>query len=224
MAVMKTLQVFYKCWLEVTKQGRYRDKWLSDETYFRALKAQFPTLDTVDFTRANMNRAISKCGGMVLDDFSDSNTTGLFRRQATGICPLTNQRRSIWGYYITTPGGVVERPPDGKKSFLSLLQDTAINDRYSVARGLPDIVDLTTEISLQSSAKRKAEAQIAAHDDRKKKPNHGPLSRRLVAETYWNSPEAKKLFHGNSNEDRCVEKVFEESIERLQQANRTVDG
>jgi hypothetical protein len=225
LAVMKTLQVFYKCWLEVTKQGRYRDKWLSDETYFRALKAQFPTLDTVDFTRANMNRAISKCGGMVLDDFSDSNTTGLFRRQATGICPLTNQRRSIWGYYITTPGGVVERPPDGKKSFLSLLQDTAINDRYSVARGLPEIVDLTTEISLQSSAKRKAEAQIAVqNNDENKRPKHGPLSGKLVAETYWDSPEAKKLFLGNPNDDRHVEIVLEERIERLQQANRTVDG
>jgi hypothetical protein len=125
---------------------------------------------------------------MVLDDFSDSNTTGLFRRQATGICPLTNQRRSIWGYYITTPGGVVERPPDGKKSFLSLLQDTAINDRYSVARGLPEIVDLTTEISLQSSAKRKAEAQIAVqNNDENKRPKHGPLSGKLVAETYWDS-------------------------------------
>lgn len=160
---------------------------------------------------------------MVLDDFSDSNMMGIFRRQATGICPLTNQRRSIWGYYITTPGGVVERPPDGKKSFLSLLQDTAINDRYSVARGLPEIVDLTTEISLQSSAKRKAVAQIAAQDERKK-PYHGPLSGRVVVETYWDSPEAKKLFLGNSNDDRRVDKVLEERIERLQQANRTVDG
>jgi hypothetical protein len=160
---------------------------------------------------------------MVLDDFSDSNMTGLFRRQATGICPLTNQRRSIWGYFIATPGGVVERPPDGKKSFLSLLQDTAINDRYSVARGLPEIVDLTTEISLQSSAKRKAEAQIAIRND-EKKPKHGPLSGKLVTETSWDSPEAKKLFLGNPTDDRRVEKVLEERIERLQQANRTVDG
>ena len=73
----------------------------------------------------------------------------------------------------------MERPPDGKKSFLSLLQDTAINDRYSVARGLPEIVDLTTEISLQSSAKRKAEAQIAVqNNDENKRPKHGPLSAR----------------------------------------------
>ena len=112
--------MFYQCWLEVTKQTRYRDKWLSDETYFRALKAQFPTLDTIDFNRAVMNQAISRCGGMVIDDFSDSNTSGIFRRQAKGICPLTNVKRHIWGYYITTPGGLVERPPDGKKSFFEI--------------------------------------------------------------------------------------------------------
>jgi hypothetical protein len=215
--------MFYQCWLEVSKQTRYQDKWLSDETYFRAMKAQFPTLDTVNFNRSIMNRAISKCGGMTMDDFSDSNTTGVFRRRANGICPLTNERRHIWGYYITTPGGGVERPPDGKKSFLTLLQDTAINDRYSVARGQPEIVDLTTEISLQLSAKRKADAQIASLDDRKK-PNHGPLSGRLAMETYWDSPEAKKLFLGNPNDDRDVQNVLGERIERLQQANRTVDG
>jgi hypothetical protein len=35
--------MFFQCWLEVTKQQRYRDKWLSDETYFRAIKAYFTT-------------------------------------------------------------------------------------------------------------------------------------------------------------------------------------
>ena len=36
-----------------------------------------------------------------------------------------------------------------EKSFLSLLQDARISDRYSVARGSSDIVDLTTEIQMQ---------------------------------------------------------------------------
>ena len=49
---MKTLQLFYECWLEVTKQNRYRDKWLTDETYFRAIKAQFPTVESLGFDRS----------------------------------------------------------------------------------------------------------------------------------------------------------------------------
>ena len=70
--------MIYQCWLEVTKQSRYRDKWLSDETYFRAMKAQFPSLESLGFDRGVMNRAISKGGGIILDDFTVSNTTGLF--------------------------------------------------------------------------------------------------------------------------------------------------
>ena len=55
---MKALELFYQCWLEVTKQKRYHDKWLTDETYFRAIKAQFPTVESLGFDRGKLNRAI----------------------------------------------------------------------------------------------------------------------------------------------------------------------
>jgi hypothetical protein len=44
---MKMLQMYYQCWLEVTKQQWYWDKWLTDETYFQAIKAQFPSYPMV---------------------------------------------------------------------------------------------------------------------------------------------------------------------------------
>ncbi|KAI2514285.1 hypothetical protein MHU86_178 [Fragilaria crotonensis] len=221
---MKTLQTYFQCWLEVVKHKRYQDKWLSDETFFRAIKAQFPTLETLGFNRGMLNKAISSCGGAVLDDFTDSNQTGRFRRCSFGQDPFGNPKRNIWGYYITTPGGLVQRPPDGgKKSFISLLKDSTINDHYSVARGVPEVVDLTNEIAEQSTAKRKARARVEA-EDKAKKPRHGPASAKIVVETYWDSPEAKKLFLGNSSDARDVVEVLEERIERLQQVNRTMDG
>jgi hypothetical protein len=74
---MKDLQLYFQCWVEVTKQNRYRDKWLTDETYyFQAIKAQFPTLGD-SFNRGLMNRAISVLGGVQLDDFSESNKSGI---------------------------------------------------------------------------------------------------------------------------------------------------
>ena len=104
-----------------------------------------------------MNKAISSCGGVTLDDFTESIQTGRFRRAAKGHDPFGNPKRKIWGYFITKPGGLVERPPDGaKKSFISLLKDSTINDHYSVARGVPEVVDLTNEIAEQSTAKQKA--------------------------------------------------------------------
>jgi hypothetical protein len=185
------------------------------------VKAQFPTLDSLDFDRAKLNRAISTYGGTSLDDFTQSNGTGRFRRQARGNDPYDNSKRIIWGYYVTAPGGLVQRPPSGEKSFLSLLQDATLGDHYSVARGVPEIVDLSSEIAEHSSVKRKADdAKLAAEEA--KKPRHGCDSASVVS--YWESPEAKKLFLGSVNDERNVVELLEERVERLQQVNRTVDG
>ena len=162
---MKARELFYECWLEVTKSQRYHDKWLTDETSFQAIKAQFPTLESLGLNRSMMNKAISACSGTTLDDFTESNQTGRFWHLAKGHDPFGNPRRNVWGYYVTAPGGVVECPPDGKKSFLSLLQDQSIGDHYSVARSVPEIVDLSSKIAEQSSAKRKADAKLLAVDE-----------------------------------------------------------
>ena len=143
--------------------------------------------------------------------------------QPKALIPLATQKEEGFGdtSYVTTPGGLVKCPPDGKKSFLCLQQDSSINHCYSVARGLPEVVDLTTAIAEQSLAKRKADAQIAAQDATKR-PKHGPISGKFVEEqTYWDSPEAKKLFLGNPNDSRGVADVPEQQIQQLQQANRT---
>jgi hypothetical protein len=109
-----------------------------------------------------MKKEISSCKGATLDDFTTSNDTGQFRRLAKGLDLFGNPKRKIWGYFVTDPGGLVRRPPDEKKSFLSLLQDATINDCYTVAHGSSEIVDLlTTEIHAQLKAKRKAKAVAA---------------------------------------------------------------
>jgi hypothetical protein len=65
---MKALQTYFQCWLEIAKQERYQDKWLSDETIFRAIKAQFPALEALGFNRGIMNKAISSYEGYLLRD------------------------------------------------------------------------------------------------------------------------------------------------------------
>ena len=90
-----------------------------------------------------------------------------------------------------SPGGLVAHPPDGKNSFLSLLQDEIIQERYSVARGVPEVLDLSREIT-RSTTKRKADAMLPARDDEK------PIAK-MLEESYWDSPEAKKLSLGDSS-------------------------
>jgi hypothetical protein len=79
------------------------------------------------------------------------------------------------------------------------------------------------EIAEQSSAKRKAEAKLAAVDQAKKPYNGSPAAKILV-ESYWDSSESKRFFLGDSNDERDVVKVLELRIERLQQANKTSGG
>jgi hypothetical protein len=92
---MKALQTYYQCWLEVVKQKRHQVKWLTDETYFRAIKAHFPSLEALGFDRGMMNKAISSCGGETLDDFTKTNQNGRFRRGAKGFNPFGNPKRNI---------------------------------------------------------------------------------------------------------------------------------
>ena len=43
-----------------------------------------------------------------------------------------------------------------------------ITDQYSIARGMPEIVDLTTEIAQQSTIKQNAQAKLQAEDKEKR--------------------------------------------------------
>ena len=43
-------------------------------------------------------------------------------------------------------------------------------------------------------------------------------------ESYWDSPEAKKVFLGSSTDIRRVQDVLEQRIDRLQQVNRSHEG
>ena len=58
---------------------------------------------------------------------------------------------------------------------------------------------------------------------RKLRSKPSPAAKILV-ESYWDSSESKKLFLGDSNDERDVVKVLELWIERLQQANKTSGG
>ena len=56
---MKKLLMYYQCWLEVTKQQQYWDKWLTDETYFRAIKAQFSSRSRAKLLRQQLMSAMT---------------------------------------------------------------------------------------------------------------------------------------------------------------------
>jgi hypothetical protein len=76
-----------------------------DETYFQTMKAQFWTVESPGFDRGKLNQAMLTHGSVTMDDFTESNYFGRFRRQAKGIDIYGNLKQNIWGYFVTTPGG-----------------------------------------------------------------------------------------------------------------------
>jgi hypothetical protein len=92
--------MYFQFWLEIAKQVRYQDKWLPDETVFRAIKAHFPTLESLGFDRGRMNKEISTHDGTTLDDFNESNHSFLELRER-GRDPSEAMRKSKNGLVKT---------------------------------------------------------------------------------------------------------------------------
>jgi hypothetical protein len=89
-----------------------------------------------------------KCDSVI---FLNRIGVGCFVGKERALIPLATPRDTIWGYYVTRPGHILEGPSDGKRSFLSLLQDNILNDRYSVAHGLTEVVDFLLRELMTSS-------------------------------------------------------------------------
>jgi hypothetical protein len=108
---MKTLQLFYDCWLEVAKQKRYHDKWLTDETFCRVIKAQFLIVESFGFDRGKMNRATTH-GGTTLDNrLHQSNHSARFWRETMGYDPFGNPYRKGMGIPCYSPRRASRTPP-----------------------------------------------------------------------------------------------------------------
>lgn len=116
----------------------------TEATNFQAIKAQFPSHESLGFIRgAVISWAILLFGCLGNNWWFclESNTTGVFRRKARRLIG-TAIRAELFGgsYYVTTSGSI---------------QDDRISDWYSVAWGSSDVMNLTTEMELQSRAKGK---------------------------------------------------------------------
>ena len=76
--------IISKAWENVAKDSRFRGRWMCDETWFRLIKANYPHIDELDdngFSRETLNRAINSVYKLSINNFTDSNMTGIFGRQ-----------------------------------------------------------------------------------------------------------------------------------------------
>ena len=106
--IMSKHIIISKAWENVAKDSRFRGRWMCDETWFRLIKANYPHIDELDdngFSRETLNRAINSVYKLSINNFTDSNMTGIFGRQFRQACPYdTTKRRRVYYYYLTEPG------------------------------------------------------------------------------------------------------------------------
>jgi hypothetical protein len=94
---------------------RYQNRWLSDSKWHELVKEHYfadgkqDQAEELKFSTTSLVRAINRQWKESLDDFTTSNTTGIFRHAAKPR-NSSGTRRKVTYYYVTTPGQRPKKP------------------------------------------------------------------------------------------------------------------
>ncbi len=147
------------------------------------------------FNRPNLIRSIGKKWAYTLDDFTETNQTGIFRHIVHSLrCPDTGTRRRVTFFHVTKPGKVIKKPPEGH-IFKEDLQDhgtIGIRKRRRLLQTEEATEEATTNSnnSIESQQRR--------------------IQQLLLLESRWHSPEYKKLFGAKNGEavGQCLDRLI----------------
>jgi hypothetical protein len=220
---MSYYKVISDAWQNVAERNKFRGRWVCDETWFRVLKVDYPSLESLHdkgFTRSNLNKAIASVFKHTLDDFTESNTTGKFRRGFSRTCPYdTTLKRKVWYYYVTEEGTLVERPPEGVQ-LNTPLEDATIRPSRSRLRD-NEGDDVTRSIRQRISDSETSRSNTVTNNT----VTNNSTRRLAQSFSYWNSPEARKLFAPSeaTKNDSLID-LLSRRIEKLQNVSRFPKG
>jgi hypothetical protein len=237
--MIKNNDLIAKAWLQLSSNNTlYHDQWVSDETYFRAIDKQYPSLTgAVPFSRTALNRAL----GPLARELSPSNTSGIYQKSFTTTCPYdVDKRRRVRYYYRQVHGKRPSQPlaaTDVTDAHAKLFR--ALNNRMRLSRSekekhandvVSEAIKRSIEVRRLESAKKQqhregdgTQGTLAAHvphgeggegeDSTDNDDAH-------IKYLYWTSDQAKKLFCGNSDDVSDVRDVLNERITLLKMVTR----
>jgi hypothetical protein len=195
--------------VEVGKNRKYRQKWISDYNFFKAVESYEYGVESNEeqkkedkFNLTNFTRAIrrSKKFGLSLTHF-DGSHQGVLWHENHAKCPDTGRKKSCY-YYLTDPGTPVEKPK---------LNKIFADDVYSVST---------------RHAGRKEDVEVEEEDveveeepePEEPEPKRLKLPERLQRETAWDSTEFKMYF--NPSDKESVMECLQRRIDDLANVNR----
>jgi hypothetical protein len=216
---MSKYQLYFNAFTAVADEAHLRGRWLSDTTWFNEIKAAVPSLADLGFDRNHMNSALGR-KDIGLDDF-DTNTSGRYHRTVKMDDPhgeinaktgKVNQL-NVTMYFVADPRKPVQQPPEGDTLFAAMAADFEIHSRRCRAACCPE-----TLAELDRDIERKFPKARPQSDSKPRTPLPVHL------QSFFDSPEAKKLFIGDSKSSKDVETILQDHKEMLSRVNEYPSG
>ena len=189
--------------LDAAKCTEYWNKWIVDTEWVAILKDRFVIASDLDLTTSVLNNSLAR--DKTLKDSLDnltSNTKGIYRARYRPNKEKGSQQTSsiVTCYFTTRPGDSIKKPKVNSAWYNTIVSSKpkAIMTRNTtIKRNVPvDIVDLVG--SPQIKKRREAyiykskQAGMPASVAIEIEPNLKAVE--IMEESYWESPEAFKLF------------------------------
>jgi hypothetical protein len=219
---------------KTSQESRYRDRWLTDQKWSELVHSHYfgkgttcndedarleikEAAENMKFSRPNLIRSIGKKWAYTLDDFTETNQTGIFRHTVhSANFPDTGSRRKMTFFHVTKPGTVIKKPRGGH-IFKEDIQDhgtIGIRKRKQLLQA----EEATT--NPEEAATNPEEA--ATTNSRNSIESPQTRIQQLLLESRWHSPEYKKLFGAKNGES--VDQCLDRRMALMAHANSKVDA
>ena len=173
----------------VAKKPCFRDRWISHELWLRLIKVEFPSLDSIlkgGINFGSLNKGLTKHYVNMLDDFTVSNTVGIFRRKYKHYCEFDQKRRNFTYNYVTDPCNIIPRPPEN--AIFTVRENDLCIHPIRGARNGEEVADKHERAVVEdiggSKEDQGQEIDVANSESTKLR----------VSSNYWNSGDGRKLF------------------------------
>ena len=223
-------QLIAECFLHVTRFTEYWNRWLPVDQWIDIIKERCTIPDDIVITQRSFKLALNKHPrlGSTLQDFERGNESGVYREEyRPRIINSNGNARAgprITCYYVTKPRSKVKQP-DKKQEWWRNMDST--KPKALITRNICNSIEnesdaqkLNEEIvrEVREQKKRKADeiATTAEHSDlpnlpaaepvveEQNEPEQNPRIVELLSQTYWDSPEACKLFGADEEQNALM--------------------
>ena len=187
---------------DVTRHTEYWNRWIVDKGWVDAIKSRFNIPVVFAFDTKHLNSAIARSPVYnCIDDIAIPNPYGIykakyFKSKVEGNKKVTTR---VTAYYITTPGKLPIVPGGSTKWYETAVSDApkprnTRNEPNMAKRFLPVLNRVPTDTAPDPKRSRRSTSIPTSSIPAVEEAAPGTVSAAILGQTYWESPEAMKLF------------------------------